>query len=173
MKKVLFLDFDGTLVTTVSGKTFPENALDMKLVPGIMEAIHEFVRREGAEFIFCVSNQGGIEKGFVDREETHRKIGLVMAMIETRMRDMPHMQMADFKICESNDPRNPMRKPNPGMLDVFNRYVMADRKECLMVGDASGKPGDFSDSDKVCAENFGCDYMDVNDFIREYAPEEA
>ena len=162
MKKVLFLDFDGTLVTTVSGKTFPENALDMKLVPGIMEAIHEFVRREGAEFIFCVSNQGGIEKGFVDREETHRKIGLVMAMIETRVRDMPHMQMADFKICESNDPRNPM-----------NRYVMADRKECLMVGDASGKPGDFSDSDKVCAENFGCDYMDVNDFIREYAPKEA
>ena len=36
MKKVLFLDFDGTLVTTVSGKTFPLNALDMKLVPGII-----------------------------------------------------------------------------------------------------------------------------------------
>lgn len=32
-------------------------------------------------------------------------------------------------------------------------------------GDASGKEGQFSDSDKKCAENFGIDYMDVNDFI--------
>lgn len=34
-----------------------------------------------------------------------------------------------------------------------------------MIGDASGKPGDFSDSDKKCAENFGIDYIDVRDFL--------
>lgn len=34
-----------------------------------------------------------------------------------------------------------------------------------MVGDASGLPGQFSDSDKVCAERAGIDYMDVNEFI--------
>ena len=34
-----------------------------------------------------------------------------------------------------------------------------------MIGDDSGKPGDFSDSDKKCAENFGIDYIDVEDFI--------
>lgn len=39
-------------------------------------------------------------------------------------------------------------------------------KECsLMVGDASGLPGQFSDSDKVCAENAGIDYMDVTRFV--------
>lgn len=26
-------------------------------------------------------------------------------------------------------------------------------------------PGDFSDSDKKCAENFGIDYIDVRDFL--------
>ena len=31
--------------------------------------------------------------------------------------------------------------------------------------DASGKEGQFSDSDKKTAENFGIDYMDVNDFV--------
>ena len=34
-----------------------------------------------------------------------------------------------------------------------------------MIGDASGKPNQFSDSDKKTAENFGCDYMDVEDFV--------
>lgn len=36
-----------------------------------------------------------------------------------------------------------------------------------MIGDASGKEGSFSDSDKKTAENFGIDYMDVQDFINE------
>jgi hypothetical protein len=27
------------------------------------------------------------------------------------------------------------------------------------------KPGDFSDSDKKCAENFGIDYLDIEDFL--------
>ena len=39
--------------------------------------------------------------------------------------------------------------------------------DCLMIGDASGKEGQFSDSDKKTAENFGIDYMDVEDFIKE------
>ena len=34
-----------------------------------------------------------------------------------------------------------------------------------MVGDASGLPGQFSDSDKVCAEKAGIDYMDVITFV--------
>ena len=40
-----------------------------------------------------------------------------------------------------------------------------NKKEMIMIGDASGKPGDFSDSDKKCAENFGIDYIDVRDFL--------
>jgi hypothetical protein len=39
------------------------------------------------------------------------------------------------------------------------------KSETLMIGDASGKEGQFSDSDKKCAENFGIDYMDINDFL--------
>ena len=56
-----------------------------------------------------MTNQGGIEKGFVDEDITKDKM--------------------------------------------------------LMIGDASGKEGQFSDSDKKCAENFGIDYIDVVDFV--------
>lgn len=34
-----------------------------------------------------------------------------------------------------------------------------------MVGDASGLEGQFSDSDLKTAKNFGCDYMDITEFI--------
>ena len=41
------------------------------------------------------------------------------------------------------------------------------KDDCLMIGDASGKEGQFSDSDKMTAENFGIDYLDAEDFIKE------
>lgn len=40
--------------------------------------------------------------------------------------------------------------------------------DCLMIGDASGLEGQFSDSDKKTAENFGIDYMDVSEFVNVY-----
>jgi hypothetical protein len=35
-----------------------------------------------------------------------------------------------------------------------------------MIGDASGKSGDFSDSDRRCASRFFIDYIDVRDFLK-------
>lgn len=68
-----------------------------------------------------------------------------------------------------------MRKPNTGMIDdilmkckdtVMRGMNFSQLKGCsLMVGGASGLPGQFSDSDKVCAENAGVDYMDVIQFV--------
>lgn len=48
---------------------------------------------------------------------------------------------------------------------LFTQWEVQSKEECIMIGDASGKPGDFSDSDKKCAENFGIDYIDVRDFL--------
>lgn len=70
-----------------------------------------------------------------------------------------------------NEIENIYRKPNTGMLEnLVERYVGDDieyiKQKSLMIGDASGKEGQFSDSDKKTAENFGIDYMDVNDFVK-------
>lgn len=81
--------------------------------------------------------------------------------------------------CESNNKRNINRKPNIGMIKEymdFVEYMNDDEDEeekivydtILMIGDASGKEGQFSDSDKKTAENFGCEYMDVDDFVDKY-----
>ena len=44
--------------------------------------------------------------------------------------------------------------------------IKYDKSEMLMIGDFSGKPGQLSDSDKKTAENFGIDYLDVEDFLK-------
>ena len=43
---------------------------------------------------------------------------------------------------------------------------LIDKDEMLMIGDASGKQCQFSDSDKKTAENYGIDYMDIDDFVQ-------
>ena len=52
---------------------------------------------------------------------------------------------------------------------LVEKYVGDDldysERKSLMIGDASGKEGQFSDSDKKTAENFCIDYIDVNDFV--------
>ena len=72
--------------------------------------------------------------------------------------------------CETNDKLDPYRKPNTGMLhSLLEKYVGDDfdfiKQKSLMIGDASGKEGQFSDSDKKTAENYCIDYMDVEDFV--------
>ena len=59
------------------------------------------------------------------------------------------------------------------MLEYLTELYFGDdfhniKQKSLMIGDASGKEGQFSDSDKKTAENFGIDYMDVNDFINDW-----
>lgn len=52
-----------------------------------------------------------------------------------------------------------------------NTGLEISKEDCLMIGDASGLEGQFSDSDLKTAENFGCDYLDVTEFTRMELPE--
>ena len=68
--------------------------------------------------------------------------------------------------CDSIEKSNKCRKPNIGMLEILLKdFGEHSKNSMIMIGDASGKPGDFSDSDKKCAENFGIDYLDIEDFL--------
>ena len=160
-KKVIFCDLDGTLIETISGETFPKGIWDMRIRFDVLGAI----KKLNPEYILIVSNQGGIESGFVDRDNFKSKSEYITRAIKEYCEcDCYGMY------CETNDKSDPYRKPNALMLeDLLETYVGDDfdyiKQKSLMIGDASGKEGQFSDSDKKTAENFGIDYMDVNDFI--------
>ena len=163
MKKynVIFSDLDGTLINTISGGTFPKGIWDMKIRFEVLYKIKEIK----PEYLFIVTNQGGIESGFVNAYNFRAKLEYITRAIS---------EYCDCKCygtyCSSNDKLNPHCKPNTGMLeDLLKNTVGYNfnyiKSISLMIGDASGKEGQFSDSDKKTAENYCIDYMDVDDFV--------
>ena len=161
-KKILFADLDGTLIKTKSGETFPKGVWDMRIRFDVLDAIKAL----HPQYILIVSNQGGIESGFVNEDNFRAKSGYVAATIREYC-DCECYAM----YCVTNDKSDPYRKPNTGMLEtLLETYVGDDidfiKQKSLMIGDASGKEGQFSDTDKKTAENFGIDYLDVEDFIK-------
>ena len=156
--KLLITDLDGTLIETLSGDTFPKGIWDMKLKLYVFEAIKNYAPDD----ILIISNQGGIEKGFVDKEMFEYKFDYISSALE----DYTNISVYNF-YCDN------------GMIDQYMDYIKfindnVDEKNkiiydtIMMIGDASGKEGQFSDSDKKTAENFGCEYMDVDDFVYKY-----
>lgn len=161
VKKVIFADLDGTLIETASGETFPKGIWDMKIRYDVLEAI----KRCNVERLAVVSNQAGIAAGYVIKRNFDAKAGYLRAAFGEYLGIN-----VDFIYCDSEDKNNENRKPNVGMLEACRKSFVAAKKfytkeEMLMIGDASGKPGQFSDSDLKTAENFGIDYLDVEDFI--------
>ena len=163
MKKynVIFSDLDGTLINTVSGETFPKGIWDMQIRFEVLDKIKEVK----PEYLLIVSNQGGIESGFVDDHDFRVKSECITSAIRE---DCNCKCYAMY--CTTNNKSDSHRKPNVGMLEsLLEKYVGDDfdyiKQKSLMIGDASGKEGQFSDSDKKTAENYCIDYMDVEEFV--------
>lgn len=163
MKKydIIFSDLDGTLIKTISGETFPKGIWDMKLRFDVLDTI----KKLNPEYILIASNQGGIENGFVDNYNFDVKLDYISIAI------CEYCNCKCYALyCPTNDKSDQYRKPHTGMLEeLLKKYVGDDfdyiKQKSLMIGDASGKEGQFSDSDKKTAENFGIDYIDVDDFV--------
>ena len=67
--KVIFADLDGTLIDTISGEIFPKGIWDMRIKFDVLDKIKEIK----PEYLLIVSNQGGIESGFVDAHNFRAK----------------------------------------------------------------------------------------------------
>lgn len=158
----MFLDLDGTLIDTVSGKTFAEDVTDFRIRLGVLNKIRDMVRGGVLCGVAIVTNQGGIPE-HVERIGFEAKLCAIERFVEL------YCGVETFSYyCDSMDALHPRRKPNSGMLeDIHDMYFpQVQPYEMLMVGDASGLDGNFSDSDKRCAENYGIAYMDINQFLK-------
>ena len=163
-KKVLFIDLDSTLIKTISGKTFPEDITDFRVQLPVLDKIIE--KMPNLEMFFIVSNQGGL-KTITDKYLFKSKIYAIENICRGYLSSrLDYLSFIDDLYCCSMDKNNSYRKPNTGMLEqLYNQYRVESTNDCIMIGDASGKPGDFSDSDKRCASRFDIDYVDVRDFL--------
>jgi len=157
--KYLFIDFDGTVRETIADPT-PKNpddrrppitADEVKIISGIPERLQQW--REEGWFIVGVSNQSGIEKGYITAEEVEE----VAAATMDKMGIYFPFHYAPYK-RKGTSRFTSLRKPDIGMaVQAIEDWGAMDRENSFMVGDYI--------SDEVFAENLGIKYIDVEDFI--------
>ena len=162
--KILFIDLDGTLINTISQKTFPQGIWDMKFNLDVWKKIKQLE----PEYVFIITNQGGIGK-FINENEFERKLDYIEVALKSYIKH-PLLKEVQSMYCDSNDKDDPYRKPNIGMIEYFIKTYRLNEKysieDILMVGDSSGKDGDSSDTDLKTAENANIKYLDINDFLK-------
>lgn len=158
-KRIVFVDMDDTLIKTVSGKTFPLGVYDMTLRLDVFAKI----KMIAPNAVFIVSNQGGIEGGFVNQTLFQHKFMYVIAALQEFLG--LHTFVAG-KFCPTQNPKFEGRKPNTAMLttmlDEFEQIVKDykfTKEECVYIGDT------LIDTERKTAENFGCDFVPVENFL--------
>lgn len=127
--KLAIFDFDHTIVKPKDGRTFPKNAEDWMYV---RESVPEIMKKYAKDYqIVIQTDQSQIWK---------------LDMIRTVVADLaiePVTAIIGFSI----------KKPETALFDSV--YPVFNKEKSFYVGDAAGRPGDWSDKDRVFAEKLG------------------
>ena len=143
-EKMAAFDFDWTLVSPKNGKTFPSNIDDWEwLYPNIPEKIKKHY--EDGYMIVIFTNQSKLWK--------HDQIQNVAKSL-----DIPIFIVVATEKCNY--------KPNPILFTNLVGEYKINKAESFFVGDALGRKSDFSDSDKIFAENIGVTCYSPEDIFK-------
>jgi bifunctional polynucleotide phosphatase/kinase len=143
IKIIYIFDLDYTLIKTKSGKKFPINKSDWELLyPNISEKISQL----SSSIIGIISNQ----KGLKTQEQK-------MDWID-KIKQINQIIKIDFVFASIADDR--YRKPLPGSYEFIKEKIVGidwdgivKKKKIYYIGDAFGRPNDFSDTDIKYALN--------------------
>jgi len=131
--KMAAFDYDWTLVSPKGGKTFPSDMDDWEwLYPSIPEKLKNYY--DDGFMIVIFTNQSKAWK--------HEQIKLVANTL-----GIPLFIVVATEKCEY--------KPNPLLFTILVGNNKISKEKSFFVGDALGRRSDFSDSDKIFAENIG------------------
>ncbi|KAI5854308.1 polynucleotide kinase 3 phosphatase-domain-containing protein [Tricharina praecox] len=157
-RKVAGFDLDGTLIRTLSGSVHARTASDWTfwspLIPARLAALYQ----SGYD-IAIFSNQAGLKAPRKDTVTLHkfkRKVAAVLAGL-----DLPIVTV--YAATEKDG----YRKPEKGMWDVVVKELQGevDMNASWLVGDAAGRKGDFSDSDRKWAQGVGIGFFTPEEFF--------
>jgi bifunctional polynucleotide phosphatase/kinase len=145
IKSVYLFDLDYTLIKTKSGKKFPISKTDWELLyPNIPE---KFANMKDC-LVGIISNQKGLK--------SQSQISDWIEKIVQIRKVLP----IDFVFGSLSDDR--FRKPMYGSWEYIKNYFvgidwdnLTELKKIYYIGDAFGRPGDFSDTDVKYALNCG------------------
>lgn len=154
--RIAAFDFDGTLSVPKSGRTFPRDGQDFRLLdPRIPDRLKELTA--GRRFVIF-TNQMGVGK-HTTSDEVRDRIHGILRLVGT----IPCIVFASTL-------ENDCRKPRTGMFHLFvhayNDGLDVEREDSVFVGDAAGRKKsathgqkDHSDADYLFALNCGLNFM--------------
>lgn len=147
--RAVFTDLDGTLITTASGRKFPIHSADWKFLPETLDALQYFYKN--GYKIIIISNQGGIEEGYMAEKVFLGKIEHICKVLEKRLKFKRNS--VSYSFCPKMKSYN--RKPSAGMAYEAALEYELDLSNSIMFGNYI--------TDEQFAENAGInEYYDIN-----------
>ncbi|PVF98843.1 PNK3P-domain-containing protein [Serendipita vermifera] len=158
-ERVALFDLDGTLITTKSGRRFPENCEDWKWFSPVVPIKLRELYLAGTS-IFIITNQM-CPKKVAQKDEYHAEWKKKLDLVASALYDIP------FRVLAATD-QDFYRKPLPGMWYAVQEIIKShginvSEPMAFFVGNAAGRKNDHSGSDRKFASNVG---------IQFYTPEE-
>ncbi|GFN89813.1 bifunctional polynucleotide phosphatase/kinase, partial [Plakobranchus ocellatus] len=162
--KIAAFDMDGTIIVTKSGKVFPTDKDDWKILhPNIFNKMKE-LNSKGFKIVFF-TNQLGVAKGKTKVDDLKGKVENVVRKLQVPIQ----------VFIATHEGKN--RKPCDGMWETlcktYNSGKEVDLTKSVYVGDAAGrekdwapkKKKDFSCSDRLFALNVGVPFFTPEEFF--------
>lgn len=159
-RKVAGFDIDGTITVTKSGKKFPQDGNDWRIMwPEIVPKLAE-LQRDGYKIVLFTNQKGVTSKSGLSEAGVKQKLlGIAKALASKDV----HVQV----FAATSD--DWYRKPRVGMWEFMARHCSGDAgppsiADSLYCGDAAGRPKDgprkkdFSAGDLKFALNLGCKF---------------
>jgi imidazoleglycerol-phosphate dehydratase/histidinol-phosphatase len=140
MRRILFIDRDGTLLEDVAGRS-PDTPADVRLVPGVIPALLRF-KAAGYE-LAIVTNQAGLGGPSHPREAFERVDAFVHRLLASQGIGLD----ANFVCAHAPEAGCACRKPGIGLVREFVNAAPMDRERSAVVGDR--------DTDLEFARNLG------------------
>lgn len=165
--KIAGFDIDHTIICTQSGKKFPTDTKDWKIMLNEIPPKLKKLDTEGYKIVFF-TNQNGIAKKRVSVPDFKIKIQEIIEKL-----GLP------VQVLISSGPGS-FRKPGFGMWNYLENYmndgIEIDKEKSFYVGDAAGRqdkwaPGkkkDFACSDRLFALNVGIDFYTPEEYFLGY-----
>lgn len=146
----LFVDLDNTLITTRSGKKYPIHSEDWKFIPEMLDAIQYYNRQN--YMIIIVSNQLGIEQGYVIEPALVSKLEKICKVLEKELRIAPQSIHYHYSSKQGFD-----TMPKAGMIHELAYDHEIDTHVSTIVGS--------NNDTRTLAKNLNMNYLSIVEVI--------
>ena len=133
MRKAIFLDKDGTLITDVPYNIKPSL---VRLEKGVLEGLRSL--QANGYMLVIISNQPGIDMGLFSQQDLENLVMYISDLFAKNgvqisgLYYCPHKPVSTDQI---NDAGCPCRKPEPGLIIRAAEELNIDLRESWMIGD--------------------------------------